>query len=284
MKDTKVEQLEKKLKFELEKFDYLKKSVECPVCFVVPRKGPIFTCPNGHLLCQKCKTESCPTCREAMGDNKSLLAVAVIENILHDCKFVNCEEKLSLNQIGEHEKVCKHRVVSCPYYLKCVESVPLSKLTAHLETKTDCCFNKTPAVINGYGISTVSQYRFDPLESKTLEERLVAPQLYWRVRTYCFEGHFFALTVNKSGDYWKFVIVMFESLEVCSEYNIEMQVYETGSSPEKRLSAKACCRPCSIDQTVDEKEGFGLIVHHKFMKEMMLKEDRFRFTVSFSFF
>jgi len=275
MKDTKVEQLEKKLKFELEKFDYLKKSVECPVCFVVPRKGPIFTCPNGHLLCQKCKTESCPTCREATGDNKSLLAVAVIENILHDCKFVNCEEKLSLNQIGEHEKVCKHRVVSCPYYLKCVENVPLTKLTAHLET--GCCFNKTPRVVNGYGLSTAIQYK---LELEKLED----PLFYWPVGTYCFEGHFFALTVNKSGDYWKFVIVMFEAPEVCLEYNIEMQVYETGSSPDKRLSAKACCRPCSIDQTVDEKEGFGLIVHHKFMKEMILKEDRFRFTVSFSFF
>ena len=81
---TKVKQLEKKLKLDIEKFDYLKKSVECPVCLEVPRKGPVFTCPNGHLVCQKCKREFCPTCREAMGDNKSLMAVDVIEKVLYD--------------------------------------------------------------------------------------------------------------------------------------------------------------------------------------------------------
>jgi len=282
MEDTahKVEQLEKKLKFELEKIDYLKKSVECPVCLEVPRKGPVFTCPNGHLVCLKCKKESCPSCREVMGDNKSLVAVAVIENILHDCKFAECEEKISLNQIEEHEKVCKHRVVPCPNYLQCVQSVPLSKLLAHLEN--GCSFNKTPLVVNGYGTSTVLLYSILN-SSKTLEERLQAPLLYWTVRTFCFDGHLFALTVNKSGDLWQFLILMFESAEVSSEYNIDMQVYETNSSPDKRVSAKACCRPYSIDQTAAEKKGLGLIVHNKFMKEMMLKEDRFRFSFSFSF-
>jgi len=284
MKDTatEVKHLKKKLKLDLEKFDYLKKSVECPVCIEVPRKGPIFTCPNGHLVCQKCKRESCPTCREAMGDNKSLLAIAVIENILHDCKFTECEEKLSLNQIVEHEKVCKQRVVSCPYELVCVQRVPLTKLIAHIETS--CCFNKTPVVVKGYGSSTAFYFKLNPPKSGTVEEKLQTPQIHWPVRTFCFEGHFFVLTASKSGDYWKFVVVIFESPEVCSEYNIEMQVFKTNSSPDKRLSAKACCRPCSIDQTVDEKDGFGLIVHHKFMKEMMLKEDGFKFTVSISFF
>jgi len=269
---TKVEHLEKKLKLELKKIDYLKKSVECPVCFEVPRKGPVFTCPNGHLVCQKCKKESCPMCREVMGDNKSLLAVAVIENILHDCKFVKCEEK-----------VCEHRAVSCPHYLKCAQRVPFCKLFAHLE-QSGCCFNETPAVINGYGSSTVLPYSLYSSNSQTIEEKLQNPLIYWKVRTFCFEGHFFALTVSKSGDYWQFLIVMFVSAEVSSEYNIEMQVYDPNSSPDKRLCAKACFHPCSIDQTTAEKEGLGLIVHNKFMKEMMLKEDGFRFIVSFSFF
>jgi len=278
-KKDNMEDTAKKMKFGLEKIDYLKKSVECPICFEVPRKGPVFTYPNGHLVCQSCKTDSCPTCREAMGNNKSLLAVAVIENILHDCKFNECKETFSLNEIEEHEKLCKHRFVSCPYYLKCGQSVPLLNLFSHLDT--GCCFNKTPKAVNGYGSSTASLYSMSPTNSQTLEEKLQAPLLLWSVRTYCFEGHSFALTVSKSGSYWQFVIVMFESTEVCSEYNIEMQVYESNSSPDKRLSAKACCHPCSIDQA--EKEGLGLIVHNKFMKEMMLKEDGFRFTVTFSF-
>ena len=109
---TKVEQLEEKLKSEVEEIDDLKGLVECPVCREVPRKGPIFTCPNGHLVCRRCKRESCPMCREIMGDYKSLVAVEVIGRILHDCKFAECEEKFPLNQVKEHEKLCKHRVVN----------------------------------------------------------------------------------------------------------------------------------------------------------------------------
>ena len=89
----KVEQFEVKigiikeaLKSEKKKVGEMKNRVECPVCLEVPRKGPVFICSNGHLVCKKCKRESCPTCRVRMGDNKSLLAIAVIENILHDCK------------------------------------------------------------------------------------------------------------------------------------------------------------------------------------------------------
>merc|ERR1719318_1464895 len=69
------------------KFENLKKSVECPVCLKVPRRGPIFSCPNDHILCGKCKQDICPICREALGSKKSLLAVNIIENIFHDCKF-----------------------------------------------------------------------------------------------------------------------------------------------------------------------------------------------------
>ena len=90
----------------------LKKEVECPVCKDIPREGPIYTCPNGHLVCQVCKGGTCPICREAMGQHRSLLAVAVIENILHNCKYQECEEVFKLENLQEHEKVCEHRSFS----------------------------------------------------------------------------------------------------------------------------------------------------------------------------
>jgi len=270
------------------KVDDIKKQVECPVCFEVPREGSIFVCPNGHHVCQKCKRDSCPTCREAMGDRKSLVAVAVIERIPHDCKYVDCEENLALNNIAKHEKVCLHRVVDCPNYPKCDQRVPLSKLLTHLR-RSDCVNMRTPLVINGssgvanYELSTLHGFLFTPALT-TLEGILKTPEMLWKAKTYLFDDHYFALNVRKSGDSWRFVIVMFESPEVSKDFNIEMEVYETRSPPETRLSAKIRCHPCSIDQTAAEMEGCGLIVHHKFMEEMILKEDRFNFTVSFSFF
>ena len=83
-KNTLVEQLQEELRSEKVKANELKRQIECPVCLEIPRAGPVYACPNGHLVCQKCKRKSCPTCREDLGDNKSLVAVAIIERILHD--------------------------------------------------------------------------------------------------------------------------------------------------------------------------------------------------------
>merc|ERR1712243_27043 len=116
--------------------------------------------------------------------------------------------------------------------------------------------------------------------------KLQAPKLSWKTMTYCFNDHFLAPNVHKSGDSWRFVVVMFESPEVCKEFNIEIEVYRTNAPPNSRLSAKVRCHPCSIDQTEAEMDGFGLIVPHKFMKQQIIlpEEDSFKFSVSFSFF
>ena len=100
-----VKKVEDALKSEKKKFENIvKKQVQCPVCYDVPRKGPIFACPNGHIVCQNCKREKCAICRGKVGNNKSIVAVALIENILHDCKFDGCEEEHPLDMIENHEK------------------------------------------------------------------------------------------------------------------------------------------------------------------------------------
>ena len=91
----------------------IKENLECPVCLEIPRSGPVFVCPNGHFVCKKCKTGSCPTCRGEMGNGKSLLAITVIENIDHKCKFVECEELFPLDKLDAHKKIGQHRIVKC---------------------------------------------------------------------------------------------------------------------------------------------------------------------------
>merc|ERR1719500_927886 len=51
-----------------------RKLVECPVCLLTPREGPVPCCPQGHLFCLPCLDKlkdvervDCPTCRGAMG-------------------------------------------------------------------------------------------------------------------------------------------------------------------------------------------------------------------------
>jgi len=259
----------------IENFDDLKKHVECPICLEVPRKAPIFTCPNGHFLCQKCKCETCPTCRENMGDNKSILAVAVTEVIQHDCKFLECEEKFPLGQIEKHEKVCQHRIVSCPSF-GCHEKAPLSKLLRHI--RKNCSIRKKVTTV--IGSSGQQTYQFD---LNSTEIALSDFRVWWKLRTFEYNATHFVLSAQKYGDYFHFTIVMFESPEVCSDFYVELEVYEASSPPDKRLGAKLICNPCSINHTASKRREQGLSIHYKVMEKMALREDSFMFTVKFSF-
>ena len=83
--------------------------VECPVCMEVPTKDPVYSCPNGHLVCHscyRCCCWGCPLCRERMGQMKSLLAAAVIENIEHRCGNPGCEEVFPREEAEKHKLVC----------------------------------------------------------------------------------------------------------------------------------------------------------------------------------
>jgi len=253
----------------------LKKHVECPVCMEIPRAGPIYACPNGHLVCQTCKGGTCPVCRNAMGEHTSLLAVAVIEIVLHNCKFEDegCEEVFKLENLPEHEKICKHRIVSCPYE-KCDQKIALSKLFDHLGNAGTCSIPGDVVITNG----KAKKQSFNVGNIEMLKNL----KLYWQVRVGSHRGAKFALCVTKSGDYYHTNIVMFEPEEICSRYNIEVEVYQSRSSPASS-SFKFRGNPTSIDKTKAEVGNLGLSMHREAMEKMVLKDDTFSFTVSFSF-
>jgi len=260
--------------------DHLTKQVECPVCLEVPRKGPIYTCPNGHLVCKKCKQEDCPICREAMGRNKSLVAVEIIEKILHKCKFVNCKEKFPLGEeLAGHEKTCKHRIVNCPY-IRCDEKFALSCALEHIGKKS-CSYTRAKARVVDDTTLTVQNYFVQLSEIGQLEEN---NHLDWKLEWYIYRDIPLVLCVYKSNGHYHFYVVMFESAEVCSGYTVELEVYKKDATPQHaRHNYKFRGNPVSIDAPKLDIEHLGLLVHHKAFEKMVLKDDAFRFTVSFSF-
>jgi len=251
----------------------LKDKTECPVCMEIPRKGPIFVCPNGHFVCKKCKTGSCPTCREDMGNGKSLLAVTVIENVDHKCKFDECEETFDLDKVEAHEKVCKHRIVQCPSV--CYKEVALSQLLQHLQT---CSNNPVPHAIDMSVKSGTASFRWtDP-------ERLSAFAVRWKVFTFLYRGTHFSVSAEKLGDYYHFSLKMFETEEVCTKYKIEMEVHERDCSrQDSEFSSVFKGRPCSVDQNKEDVRHIGLSVHKILMEKIIKKSKDFAFTVFFSF-
>ena len=122
----------------------LRGMVKCPVCLSIPEEGPIPSCPRGHLVCQPChhgmiegRLSNCPTCREPMGKNVSLLAKKLIESMDNNCTNEGCS-KIFLNQeLTKHiEELCEFRKVRCPGRNPyCEAEIPFNAFNDHIK---DC--------------------------------------------------------------------------------------------------------------------------------------------------
>ena len=250
--------------------DQLKDKLECPVCLEVPRSGPVSVCPNGHLVCAKCRTESCPTCRTPMGTSRSLLAVTVIENIGHDCLFDECGELFTTDKLEDHAKICQHRTVTCPYEL-CMEDMSLAKLLDHM-VESDCCLNSDPIVIGKSLSSTLDFMAPDSEESDWT----------WKQIIYSFENVILVISPQVVDDFYFFPVVLFASEKECINYKVEVVVHEINSSSEDReVSFKFCGQPTSIDESKLHRKYLGLTVS-KFGIAKILKKSKDReFSLSF---
>jgi len=270
---------EKKVdKFE-EIFDQLKGKIECPVCLEIPRSGPAYVCPNGHFVCSKCKTASCPTCRVAMGTGKSLLAVTIIENVDHGCRFVDCEELFGLDKLEDHEKICKHRIIHCPYEL-CDEKVALSKLFKHIKKKA--CSVKSVEVDDQCKSEPAAAFNVTINNEPAIDKSVIS----WKVYTYSYKGYkFAAICAKKIDNFFYITMVMFSSEAECAKYKIEMEVHEADSLGEdSELSFIYCGKPCSVDVGKEDRRYLGLAVHEKGMAKIIEKSKTHTFNVSFKFY
>ena len=88
--------------------------LECPVCLLMPREGPVGACPVGHIVCKDCKVnvDTCLTCRRKIKKHGTNTVVnKQIGLIQHPCKYkeFGCEIKQRLNELITHESKCRRR-------------------------------------------------------------------------------------------------------------------------------------------------------------------------------
>jgi len=241
----------------------LKDSVECPVCLEIPRQGPVFVCPNGHVVCCDCKKETCPKCRQNMGTGKSLLALRIIENIRHRCKFNHCQESFDLAKLVQHEQICVHRIVSCPDS-DCNYQVPLSKLKDHL-IKSSCFDGNEPIFLENlpYGF----RVNFKDVGEVT----------GWTTDLLEFGGDNFGLLAEKANNFFVFSVVLFGSEKQCSKYSIDIKAFERDATSWEKSGNKFNFSglPCSIDRSKAELKYLGLAVNTFGMEKLMDEENAF---------
>ena len=126
-------------------------SLECPVCYKIPRELPISCCEAGHIICQSCRERvaNCPTCRGSLDSNiTSSLAGKLIMIVKHKCKFsfYGCETKMKLDEILVHEETCPERTVTCLGF-GCDNEVQMRKFNEHV-TEEACALPIHPNLID----------------------------------------------------------------------------------------------------------------------------------------
>ena len=235
----------------------LSSSLECPVCFYVPTSGPVFQCPNGHLMCSpcrqhKCPTGRCPTCTLGMANIKSLVALAVIENIDHECSNDGCPDHLPLTHLASHKLVCAHRPVTCPA-VRCQEEVGLAKLGHHLQFT---CKN----------VIKVRRLQQDTVEvilqpiSKT-RSALDLFHMTWKNKV-------FLLTIKpeEGGCWWTFQVQLLGSREECAGLEVKLELREVEQAGLEGQPGSLGVRtfsgpPLPVEAGVEERRFAGLAVH-----------------------
>jgi len=241
----------------------LSDKVECPVCLEVPRAGPVPVCPNGHIVCKKCKKTTCPTCRVAMGNGKSLLASTLLENIEHRCKFDACEEYFALGKLDDHEKDCWHRIVTCPFIHCPDEKIALSKLGSHLRSSKKCCWKASfTSAENSLEVS----FGYALTSETNMEENVTFP-----TNMFYLDGHGLCVTASKDGGQFYISCVLFCSEAVCNKYKVEMTVHPGRQLLDSDVSVKFSGKPSSIDEDYNETKYYGLVVNAKAMGRISKK-------------
>jgi len=253
--------------------DKLTDKIECPVCFEVPRSGPLPVCPNGHLVCSTCKRGKCPSCRANMGQGKSLLALTIIESINHKCKFDDCTETFCLNSLETHEKICSHRTVMCPD-LDCIVNIPLARLVEHLMSSPNCCADTAPIHLTASPISK------DRKNFVVGQDGNLLATMGWPMHLYSFDGQNFVVFPTKYNGQYFFMLVMFATRAKCDQYKMEVTVHEYSTeASESEASFTFRGNPLSIDQNKAEMKIYGM--SEVFMRQILKMDDEQSFNISF---
>jgi len=213
-------QMENMRKFVVE----LQGAVECPVCLVVPREGPVPCCPAGHITCSPCLerwrgegNEECPTCRLPMGEGKSLLARVVIEHMEHECSLEGCQAMVAHEGYKEHQEACTYRLVICPGSgLTCTNMLPFCQVEEHVKTCEDF-----PSITVKTNKGTHDYFS----EVYTLEETALQESelIDWGSKALKSEsGKLFFFRMNKVKKIFSVDVVMMGRQEECDNVQVEI--------------------------------------------------------------
>ena len=292
----KYEELEKKNKEVVEKHNALvaelRANVECPVCLVVPTDGIMASCPKGHLVCSPCHQTmvaqglmNCPNCREPMGNNLSLLAKTVIENIEHECTNEGCDKKLSSKEVVKHkEELCEYRKVLCP---GCKATLSFCRTEAHF---LSCPMIYGIGYIKGLVVTNVSNVKITDHRNTNI----VVTSLGGGKFCLCFQkdllddvdknnstilifnsnNEVFAVQMKMAHGNISFPVLMLANREKCERFQVTIEIQDCKSETAFRDQFN----PVPLD--MENSDEASLVVHKKRFARKVTDGDNIKFNLS----
>lgn len=242
----------------------LQESVECPVCFSIPRAPPVPCCSNGHVICIKCKdkVEVCPTCRVPMTACVSQVAATIIQKIQHPCEFRDngCDVRCDISLIGGHEERCGFRQVRCPHWA-CDEQISLTSLTSHVMS-AECGDNYMAKPL---------PYQEEIEYTRALDD--ADGNSFWRPSLLQYQNVTFYLQVEKNGKnkQWYFYVQMEGSESECERFECRVSVCKYANSDRHSICYYGKVCPIDIKGAEElDQAGCGLNVRDAVMEKIFV--------------
>jgi len=146
----------------------LKEYFECPICYNIPRRPPIFQCDSGHMICATCKPRVtiCPQCRGQYRGQRLYFAERLLEKIPVPCKYSDegCQVELLLSDITTHEGSCPYGEVECPNLeYGCKTREVRRKMGDHVKV---CRFNLVDCPVENCKVRVPKIHTMNHLKSK----------------------------------------------------------------------------------------------------------------------
>jgi hypothetical protein len=134
----------------------LEEIIQCPICFNLATEGPIWTCKNGHHVCNTCqpKLDNCGSCRQPI-NTRSLQLERMRDLIPVTCQF-GCEIEIKSKDLKNHEKTCQKRLLLHCADLKCNEKMQLNNLFTHITCHSNIQKNDQEILRGNLKISMIS--------------------------------------------------------------------------------------------------------------------------------
>ncbi|CAG9858305.1 unnamed protein product [Phyllotreta striolata] len=215
--------------------DELLQDLECPVCmeYLTP---PIRMCTSGHSICDDCRSKItfCPLCAKKFSTGRNVTLEHVAEKIKYPCTYrkYGCKEKLSCNELYNHQRKCTYMEIVCFFSYLCQFKGSLQDQLSHCRCHDRYCLTMKDGqprrieLLSVKGLCTIS----NPSYSFLIK---LNDKYFWlRTRRFNVDKRI-GMCVQMIGD-------RAES----SKYKYEIAI----SNGDKRISFKDSCKPIYLKE------------------------------------